>query len=58
MKLVALLAAPAALLATSLVIADQVPKTVKLACHVAFTAQEHGRAEAQRKIRSVRDHVG
>ena len=49
MKLVALPAVPAALLAASFAIADQTPQTVTLACHVNFTSQESGKPEQNGK---------
>ena len=45
MKLIALPAVPAAVLAASFAIADQSPQTVVLGCHVNFTSQESGKPE-------------
>ena len=49
MKLVALFALPAALLATSFAVAEQLPQTIRLACHVNFTSQHNGAAEKSGK---------
>ena len=49
MKLVALPAVPAALLAASFAMADQSPQTVTLACHVSFSSQESGKPEQNGK---------